>query len=36
MILKKTINAMELLLGEELAKRQPDDTFSVLPFAKRK
>ena len=36
MILKKTINAMEMLLGEELAKRKPDDDFSVLPFNKRK
>lgn len=36
MILKKTINAMEMLLGEELAKRMPDDSFSVLPFQKRK
>ena len=36
MILKKTINAMEMLLGEELAKREPDDDFSVLPFNKRK
>jgi len=36
MILKKTINAMEMLLGEELAKRVPDDDFSVLPFKRRK
>jgi len=36
MILKKTINAMEMLLGEELAKRVPDDSFSVLPFKKQK
>lgn len=36
MILKKTINAMELLLGEELANCEPDDDFSVLPFTKRK
>ena len=36
MILKKTINAMEMLLGEELAKREPDDNFVVLPFNKRK
>lgn len=35
MILKRTLDAMELLLGEELAKRQPDDNFSVLPFNKR-
>ena len=36
MILKKTINAMEMLLGEELARRMPDDDFTVLPFGKRK
>jgi len=36
MILKKTINAMEMLLGEELAKRVPDENFTVLPFNKRK
>ena len=36
MILKKTLNAMEMLLGEELARRMPDNDFSVLPFSKRK
>ena len=36
MILKKTMNAMEMLLGEELARRMPDDDFTVLKFNKRK
>lgn len=36
MILKKTINAMEMLLGEELTSREPDDEFSVLQFNKRR
>ena len=34
LILQRTLEAMELLLGEQLVAKTPDDDFSVLPFKK--
>lgn len=34
MILNRTLEAMELMLGEQLAELLPDDTTTVIPFKK--
>ena len=34
MILNRTLEAMEMMLGEQLAELLPDDTSTVLPFKK--
>jgi hypothetical protein len=35
MIFKRTLEAMELILGEELAKHIPEDEPDILPFNKK-
>lgn len=34
MVLNRTLEAMELMLGEQLAERLPDDSTTVIPFKK--
>jgi hypothetical protein len=34
MVLNRTLEAMELMLGEQLAEHLPDDSTTILPFKK--
>jgi hypothetical protein len=34
MVLNRTLEAMELMLGEQLAELLPDDSTTIIPFKK--